>query len=158
MKITFICVGTLKDAHFRSAYAEYEKRLSAYAKVTLFEIAEHKLPKNPSDADIEMGIKKESERIVEKIPTNAYVTGLFIEGEQKSSVELSELIEKKMATHSEFVFIIGGSHGMSKAVSDVCDFKLSLSKMTFAHTLARVVLAEQTYRALSIINGSKYHK
>ena len=103
--------------------------------------------------------QKEGERLLKYIRDDAYVITLEIAGKMLDSVELSEKIEKiGINGYSNIVFVIGGSLGLHKSVSDRADFKLSFSKMTFPHQLMRVILLEQIYRCYRIINREPYHK
>lgn len=158
MRLTVIAVGGLKEKFFREAAAEYQKRLSAYAKLEILEIAEARL-RGESGAKIARALEEEGGRILQKIGPRAYVTALCVEGRQMGSVEFSEkLAEVTASGRSELVFVIGGSHGLSDAVKRRADLRLSFSEMTFPHQLMRVVLLEQLYRACNIEAGGKYHK
>lgn len=158
MRLTVIAVGGLKERFFREAAAEYQKRLSAYAKIEILEIAEARL-RGESGAEIARALEEEGGRILQRIGPRAYVTALCVEGRQMGSVELSEkLAEVTASGRPELVFVIGGSHGLSEAVKRRADLKLSFSKMTFPHQLMRVILLEQLYRACNIEAGGKYHK
>lgn len=158
MRLTVVAVGGLKEKFFREAAAEYQKRLSAYAKLEILEIAEARL-RGESGAEIARALEEEGGRILQKIGPRAYVTALCVEGRQMGSVEFSEkLAEVTASGRSELVFVIGGSHGLSDAVKRRADLRLSFSEMTFPHQLMRVVLLEQLYRACNIEAGGKYHK
>ena len=107
----------------------------------------------------ETAMEKEGERILDAIPKRAYVCALCIEGKQCSSEQFAKRLDA-LATegYSEIAFIIGGSDGLSDAVKARADWKLSFSQMTFPHQLIRVILCEQLYRAMNILDGGKYHK
>ncbi len=158
INITVIAVGGLKESYLRDGCAEYIKRLGAFAKVSMIEIDEEKLPSSPSDAQIKSAIAKEGERIIKRLPKNSAVIPLCIEGKEYSSPDFSVLIEKISLNTSSICFVIGGSYGLSDEVKGLGDYKLSFGKMTLPHQLARMVLLEQVYRAFSISNNSKYHK
>ncbi len=159
MKITVISVGKIKEKYWNMAIDEYAKRLSRYCKLELIEVVDEKTPDDASEA-LETQIKdKEGERILSKLPDNAYVIALAIEGKMLGSVELSEKINDiTVKGDSHIVFIIGGSLGLSKAVLNRADYLLSFSKMTFPHQMMRVVLLEQIYRSFRILNHEPYHK
>lgn len=159
MKITLITVGKIKEKYFTDAIAEYAKRLSRYCKLEIVEVADEKTPDGASES-LENQIKeKEGERILSKIPENAYVIALAIEGKQLDSEELANKMEQwNVNGISHLVFVIGGSLGLSSKVLSRADFKLSFSKMTFPHQLMRVVLLEQIYRSFRIRNNEPYHK
>ena len=158
LRVKIICIGKLKEKYLRDAEAEYLKRLGAFCKAEVVELPEAKLPDNPSHALIEDGLKKEAKKILAEIPKGAFVYSLCIEGKGISSEELAEKFEANARNTSNVVFIIGSSFGLDEAVKKQSDFKLSFSKMTFPHQLARIMLLEQIYRAFSINNNSKYHK
>lgn len=157
--ITILAVGKLKEQYLRKASEEYQKRLGGMCRITVTEIDEYKLPDNPSEAIIQKGLHAEGKELLKKIPQGSFVVPLCIEGKMIDSKGLAEkLQEVALAGKSQIVFIIGGSFGLSKEVKQRGDFKLSMSPMTFPHQLARIMLLEQVYRALSIQNHTKYHK
>ncbi|MBQ2676543.1 MAG: 23S rRNA (pseudouridine(1915)-N(3))-methyltransferase RlmH [Clostridia bacterium] len=159
LSINIVCVGNLKEAYFKDAVAEYAKRLKGFCKFTVTEIDEERLADNPSDAQISSVIKKEGERILKKIPAGSKVVAMCIEGKQLSSEELAQFFDTAAVSGvSNVTFIIGGSYGLWDQVKQRADVKLSMSKMTFPHQLARVMLSEQIYRAFKINQGGKYHK
>ncbi|MEG1887199.1 MAG: 23S rRNA (pseudouridine(1915)-N(3))-methyltransferase RlmH [Oscillospiraceae bacterium] len=158
-RITLICVGTLKEQYLRDAFSEYSKRLSGYCNLSILEISEYKLPQNPSEKQILSGLEKEGEKIIAQIPGTAIVIPLCIEGKMLSSADLSSRISQLLVMGaSNICFIIGGSYGLSDAVKSLGNFKLSMSRMTFPHQLARIMLAEQIYRCFKISNHESYHK
>ena len=159
VKVKIICVGSLKEKFLQEAFNEYKKRLAAFCKFELIEIDEYKLKNTQSNAKIQMGLTVEAEKILTKLSTNAYVISLCIEGEQLSSEAFSQKLQEiSTYTTSEIVFIIGSSFGLAEAVKKSSDLLLSMSKMTFPHQLARVMLCEQIYRVFQIASGGKYHK
>lgn len=158
MKITLICVGKIKEKFYREAIKEYEKRLSAYAKVNILEINDEKL-KNENEAEISIVMEKEGKNILSKIKDNQFVITLEILGENVMSEKLASKIDNLALTgSSDLVFIIGGSYGLSDEVKNRSNYALSFSKMTFPHQLMRVILLEQIYRAFKIIRKEPYHK
>lgn len=158
LKVKIICIGKLKEKYLREAQAEYLKRLGAFCKAEVRELAEERLPDNPSEAQIKDALKKEAKKISAETPKGAYVYSLCIEGREISSEELAKRIESNSSASSSVVFIIGSSFGLDEELKANSSFKLSFSPMTFPHQLARVMLLEQVYRAFSINNNSKYHK
>jgi 23S rRNA (pseudouridine1915-N3)-methyltransferase len=159
LNITIIAVGKLKEQYLRDASAEYQKRLSAFCKLSIIEIPPEKLSDNPSAKEIENALNNEAKKIIEKIPKGAKVYSMCIEGKQRSSEELSAEIDNlAVEGASNIVFIIGGSFGLSDEVKKLSAFRLSMSKMTFPHQIARIMLLEQIYRAMQISIGTKYHK
>lgn len=159
INISIICVGRLKDKFFEDASKEYLKRLQAYAKVTVYEVKAENLPDNPNDTLISAALEKEAAEIIRKIPSGAYVIPMCIEGKEYSSEELAAFFDKNtVAGNSSFAFIIGGSYGLSDNVKQLSKTRMSMSRMTFPHRLARIMLLEQIYRACKINAGEKYHK
>ncbi len=156
--VRIICVGKLKEQYWRDACAEYSKRLSAYCRFSIIEIDEHRIPDNPSAAQIEAGLNAEGKSILSKCPNGSDIIAMCIEGKPHSSEQLAALAERSAISSRGMCFIIGGSFGLSDEVKAKAKVKLSMSPMTFPHQLARVMLCEQIYRAFCINNGSKYHK
>ena len=157
--VTVIAVGRLKEDYLRAACAEYQKRLGAFCKPSVVEIEEHRLPDNPSLAQIQAGLEAEGERILRAVPSNALTVALCIEGRELSSPQLAQrLAQAGVEGRSQIVMIIGGSHGLAERVKAAAQLRLSISPITFPHQLARVMVLEQLYRAFSINAGTKYHK
>jgi len=159
LSIHLICVGKLKEKFYREAVEEYTKRLSAYCKLNLVELPEVKLPQNPSQGEIQAALDKEGAAIRAKIPQNASVIAMCVEGKTRSSEELAALVRnwaQNAAKH--LVFVIGGSYGLHPSIKEEAWVRLSMSPMTFPHHLARVMVLEQVYRAFKINEGSSYHK
>ena len=158
--INIICVGTLKEKYLREAAAEYEKRLSPYCKLKITELSEYKVSDKPSPSEIERCIETEGAAILAKIPQNAVVAAMCIEGDMLSSEDFSKRLSSLMAneTASELCFVIGGSYGLYDEIKKKALLRLSLSRMTFTHQLSRVLILEQLYRAFQISFGGKYHK
>lgn len=158
LRIRLIVTGNLKEAYWRAAAAEYEKRLGAYAKVEIVELKESRLPESPSPAEIGAALEKEADAVLAAIPPRAYKVALCVEGKQLSSEQLAQKINTVMQDSGELALIVGSSHGLSDRVKNGADFRLSVSALTFPHQLMRVLLLETVYRSLSILNGGKYHK
>jgi len=159
INLNIICVGRLKEQYLRDASAEYIKRMQTLCKLTVTEIPAEKLAENPSQKEIDRALEAEGKKIIEKIPKGAAVFAMCIEGKQRSSEELSrELDDLALTGMSNAVFIIGGSLGLSGEVKAKSKHRLSMSKMTFPHQLARIMLLEQLYRACQISLGTRYHK
>jgi len=157
--ITLICMGKCKEKFYIAAAEEYAKRMKGYCEFKLLELPEYRLPENPSPAEIQQGLAKEAEAIRKAIPKGAWFCTLTPEGRLLSSEELADTMKTvKNAGKSAACFLIGSSFGMDPSLKAQADFKLSMSKMTFPHHLARVMVLEQLYRAESIQSGSKYHK
>lgn len=159
LNITLVYLGAPKETFFREALDEYEKRLSRFCKFSEKCIKPENLPSNPGEGDIKKALAAEKQKIVEAIPRGAYKIAMCIEGKSIPSEKLAELCEELPCRGvSDIAFIIGSSHGLDESLKKECDMRLSMSPMTFAHSLAAVMLTEQIYRAFCIINGDKYHK
>ena len=159
MRISIVCVGTIKEKYLKLGIDEFSKRLSKYCKLEVIELDDEKAPENLSDKEILMIKEKEGNKILSKIKDGAYVIALAIDGKNLSSEELAETIEKLgVRGTSHIVFVIGGSLGLSDEVLRRANYKLSFSKMTFPHQLMRLILLEQVYRAYRINNREPYHK
>ncbi len=158
MTVNFIAMGKLKESYFREACAEYQKRLSSFAKVTVKEPEPVDLPQDPSRAQIDRALEREAELIRTQIK-GGFKVAMCVEGKTLPSEELAAKLEGMAGGGISTVnFIVGSSFGLAESLKKECDLRLSMSPMTFPHSLARVMLFEQVYRAFSIINNSKYHK
>lgn len=159
MNITIVSVGKLKEKYLKLGIEEYAKRMKTYAKLNLIEVADERAPENLSAAEMEEVKDKEGERILAKVPQDAYLITLEIEGKKLSSESLASHLDQ-LATHgkSKVFFVIGGSLGLSEAVMKRSNYALSFSKMTLPHQLMRLVLIEQIYRSFRINRGEPYHK
>ena len=112
-----------------------------------------------SAAQIEAALSKEADAVRAKLPNGCLVIAMCVEGRERSSEELAQLVgtwEQSSAKH--LVFLIGGSYGLHPSIKAEAQVKLSMSPMTFPHHLARIMLLEQIYRAFKIREGSSYHK
>lgn len=159
MTILVLHVSDGKEDYLLEAEKEYIKRLKPFCVYKSVLIKEEKLPDNEeNEVLIAKALEKEAERIRQKLPKRCYKVALCVEGKQLSSEKFADFIKEKQSEYSEIAFIIGSSHGLDGRLKAECDFRLSLSEMTFPHRLTRPILAEQVYRAFSIIAGKKYHK
>ena len=153
--INIVCVGNLKEKYWIDAIEEYKKRITPFAKLNIFEVKESAY--GISEKDILIAKKEEAERIKKYL--QGYVIALEIDGKNFDSESFANQIQKLMIQgNSTLTFIIGGSYGIDKELSNSADLKLSFSKFTFPHQLMRVILMEQIYRAFTILNGKTYHK
>lgn len=156
MNIKVIALGKVKEPYLKDGIDEFLKRLRPYASVEIVELPQIEIK---DDNLIEKVLNQEGEKILSKIKLDDYVITMEIKGRELSSEDFAQKV--KMLTNdgiSEIVFVIGSSCGLSKEVSNRADFKLSMSKMTFLHNFARLILIEQIYRAFKILSGEKYHK
>lgn len=158
VQVTLITVGTLKEAYWRDAVAEYEKRLSAFCKPQILQLKEVKLGDDPSNGEIEAALAEEGKRILAAVPPRAYKIALCVEGTEYSSEALAKRLDVILSQNGSIALIIGSSHGLSDEVKRACDMHLSVSKLTFPHQMMRVLILEVLYRAFGILKGTKYHK
>lgn len=160
MKITVVCVGKVKEPFYRDALAEYAKRLGRYCKWEIVEVPDVPTPDGASPAEEDRIKAKEAERILAVLDkSDGLVCTLEIGGRKLSSEQFADWIAKQsVAGTSHITFVIGGSLGLHRSVTERSDISLSFSDMTFPHQLMRVILSEQVYRAFRIINGEPYHK
>lgn len=156
IKVNVVAVGKVKENYFKQGIDEYAKRLSKYCRFTLKEIEEENYIK-VDDKLIDKIKEIEADRILKNL--SGFVVIMAIEGQKISSEKFAKTIKDLTDKGvNEITFVIGGSYGLSDRVKNRADIKLSFSDMTFPHTLFRLMLTEQIYRAFSINGGSAYHK
>ena len=158
MTVNIICVGKIKEDFFIKASAEFEKRLSRFCSFNVIQLPDKAIPDNASKAEEDSVLKKEGDEILKKIGKSDIVVAMCIEGKQLSSEELADKMQEFQMQASTIDFVIGGSLGLSPEVKARANFKLSMSKMTFPHRIARLMLEEQIYRAFKINANETYHK
>ena len=157
--IKLITLGKIKEQYFKDAILEYSKRITRFDKIEIVELNDLSIPENPSEKEIDKILDSEAYQILNKINQDDYLFVLAIEGQLIDSNQLSESIRNiKIEGHSNIVFVIGSSYGLSEKVKQRADKLISFGKITLPHQLIRVVLVEQIYRALMIDSGSTYHK
>lgn len=156
MKIKIIALGKIKEKFLKDGIDEFLKRLTPYTSIEIIEIQ----PIEIKDENlIEKALEQEAEKILANIKKDSYVITLEILGKQLSSEDFASKIDEITKNGiSELVFVIGSSCGISPKVSQRANFKLSISKMTFLHQFARLLLVEQIYRAFKILKNETYHK
>ena len=156
MKIKIIALGKIKEKFLKDGIDEFLKRLTPYASVEVVELSSVEI----KDENLtQKALEQEAEKILANIKADSYVITLEILGKQLSSEDFAQKInEITVSGISELVFIIGSSCGIAPSVSQRANFKLSISKMTFLHQFARLLLVEQIYRAFKILKGETYHK
>lgn len=156
MKIKIVALGKIKEKFLKEGIDEFLKRLTPYASVEVLELSPIEIKDENLTSKV---LEQEGEKILANIKPNSYVITMEIEGQIVSSEKFSQKLEEiGNEGYNEIVFVIGSSCGLSKSVSNRADFKLSLSKMTFLHQFARLLLIEQIYRAFKIQKGETYHK
>lgn len=158
---TVIYVGDskLKEDYFLEAEKEYIKRLKPFCDYNTVAVKEERLPEDEGNTVmVERALNSEADRIRLKIPKRCFKIALCVEGKKMTSESFATMLGEKTAEFSDIVFIIGSSHGLDGKLKKECDLLLSFSDMTFPHRFMRPILAEQVYRAYTIITGKKYHK
>lgn len=153
--ISIIAVGKIKEKSLKSLIDEYVKRISGYTKIEIIEVNDE-----PNDKlEQEKVLSIEAQRILKQIKKDSYVILLSLKGKQSDSLEFASMLEKiNTYNSSHIIFVIGGSLGVSDEVEKRADYLLNLSKLTFPHNLARLIILEQIYRAFKINNNETYHK
>lgn len=155
MKIKFVIIGKTVEKYLVEGISEYEKRLKKYIS---FEIITLKDIKNAGNMSINTIKSKEAEQLMPYLGNNNFRILLDEKGTEFSSTEFATFLEKKMSGDGrDIIFFVGGPYGFDKIVYDNCDFKISLSKMTFSHQMVRLIFTEQLYRAFTILHNEPYH-
>lgn len=158
MRFYVVCIGKIKDAYLRDGVAEFVKRMRPYGGITITELNESKIGDKPSDADRKQVVDDEGERLLKVVPKNAYTVLLDVYGKTMSSEDLAKTVAKlEVDGISDMAFIIGGAFGVSEALRQSVNYKLSFSPMTFTHQMVRLLLVEQIYRASKINRNEPYH-
>ncbi|MBR2561290.1 MAG: 23S rRNA (pseudouridine(1915)-N(3))-methyltransferase RlmH [Eubacterium sp.] len=159
MQITIACVGKIKEKYLIMGLAEFQKRLSGYCRLSWIEVPDEKTPEDASAAEENEIRGTEGEKLLKRLPEQAWIIALALNGKQLDSVQLSRRIDTLSVNgHSHLVFVIGGSLGLSDAVLQRADESWSFSALTFPHQLMRLILLEQLYRAFRISRNEPYHK
>lgn len=152
--LTIAAVGRLRTSHWRAAQQDYVSRLERYTKLSLIEVSDY-LSSNESDA---VTIAKEGAALLEAVAGTPWTIALDARGKQTTSEGLASYLHKQVRVYRDIAFLIGGPVGLSDEVLTQCNERLALSALTFPHELARVLLLEQLYRAMTILSGEQYHK
>ena len=159
MGLVILCVGKVRERYYADALNEYIKRLSTLTPCAVTEVADEPEPRQLTQAAIEHVLRIEGDRLLAKLTPGAYVIALCVDAKQYASEELAARLNQLFVMgKSDVVFVIGGSLGLHEQVLRRADERMSMSRMTFPHQLARVVLSEQLYRAAKINAGQRYHK
>lgn len=153
-RISVIAVGALKEAYWRDACDEYSERLKPYARLSVTEVGETRFSKSTDRARV---VRTEGERLLRVVPRGAHVIALVPSGKSYSSEQFADVLKREGESGHMICFLIGGPLGLSDDVLRFAQQKLTLSSLTFTHQLARVVLFEQVYRAMTIIHSKTYH-
>jgi len=155
VKLVLVTVGKRMPDWVNTAFTEYNKRLPAELKLVLVEIAPAKRNKSTKSA---AAVKEEMQRIHAALPRKAIKVVLDKNGRQLFSTSLSKKIDSWQQEGRDVALIIGGADGLNGDLLDSADFSWSLSRLTLPHALVRVIVAEQIYRAWSILKGHPYHR
>lgn len=156
MKIKIIALGKIKEKFLKEGSDEFMKRLTSYASLEIIELPAIEIKDENLTAKT---LDLEGEKILSHIKPQSFVITMEIKGKMFSSEEFAEKIEELTNEGvSEIIFVIGSSCGISPIVSNRANLKMSMSKMTFLHQFARLILVEQIYRAFKIIKNETYHK
>ena len=160
MKVTIVAVGKIREKYIKDGIGEYAKRISRFAKLSIIEVADEKVPDKLSKLQEQEIKEKEGEKILSKVVKDAYVILLDLKGAKLDSLGFAKEIENILCVKgcSHIAFIIGGSIGIGENVKKQANFAVSFSDMTFPHQLMRLILLEQIYRVLKINNNETYHK
>lgn len=146
MQIQILCVGKIKDSYIADGISEFEKRLQPYVKLFTTEVP---------DAD---STEKEGKLLLSKIKNGFITAALNPSGCEMTSIELAQFIGRSKLSGKNICFIIGGPSGLSKELISKTDYNISFSRLTFTHTMCRLILVEQIYRSYRILSGEPYHK
>jgi 23S rRNA (pseudouridine1915-N3)-methyltransferase len=155
LQLQIITVGQKMPGWVETACADYLKRMPRELKIEITSIA---LAQRKSGASVEQLKQQEASQIIKKLPTGSYSIALDERGKQWSSIEWSRQLEYWMREHPRVNLIIGGPDGLGDECREACAQTLALGAMTMPHTLVRVVLIEQLYRAWTLLNGHPYHR
>lgn len=155
MRIRLICVGTKMPAWVTSGFQEYAKRLPSDMRLELLEIPPGHRGKG---ADVKRAIEKESKQILSALGKDERVVALDVQGRNWSTEQLAESLRGWQMGGQNVALLIGGPDGLSAECLALAQQRWSLSNLTFPHPLVRVILAEQIYRAWSLLNNHPYHR
>ncbi len=155
VKITIICLGKYKESAYIELEKEYLKRLRSYSLVKVIEIPEEPYYKNSDLDNIKL---KEAEKIKKYLNEGSIVILLSESGTERSSKDFAQNLERLSSLGQELVFVLGSGIGLHDSLKEYANYSISLSKLTFPHNLARILLLEQIYRGFTIISGKEYHK
>ncbi|HWR08557.1 23S rRNA (pseudouridine(1915)-N(3))-methyltransferase RlmH [Sporomusa sp.] len=158
MKITILAIGKIKEKYLTAGIQEFLKRLTPFCKLDILELAEERMPDNPSPAEKTQALTREGERILKAVRQGSYLIVLDVAGQALSSEQLAAKFDSlALSGNSDITFVIGGAFGLSAELVAAGKERLSFSKMTFTHQMIRLLLVEQVYRAFKISRGEPYH-
>lgn len=158
MTIKIYAIGKIKD-FYKAGVDEYLKRISGYSKIEVIELKDDSLSDKPSESEIKKAKDNEGKRVLSLLKNNEFLIGLDLNKKEMTSEEFASfLLDSLVNNGSSVSFVIGGSYGLSDELKKRINVSISISKLTYPHQLARLVLVEQIFRAFKIINNETYHK
>lgn len=159
MKYRIISVGKIREKFYSDGIKEYLKRLRAYGNIELIHGLEEKVPPRAGEKEIERVLQREGERILTLLGDDEIVVALDVHGLMPTSEELSQYMgEWNQSGKIRVNLIIGSSHGLAEMIKKRANYIISVSRLTFPHQMAGLVLSEQIYRGFRILKGEPYHK
>lgn len=153
MKVRIVAAGTRLPAWMNAGYEEYARRMPPESPLALHEIAVER-----TSGGVERAVKTEGARMLAQVPPGTYVVALDVGGRALDTAALAQWWAGRLRDGRDLAFLIGGPEGLAPTCLERADERLSLSKLTLPHGLARVVLAEALYRAASLLKGHPYHR
>jgi len=155
MQINLISVGNRMPGWVQQGYDEYAKRMPKECTLVLKEVMPGKRGKN---SDIPRIVRDEGERMINAIPARTHIVTLDIPGKSWTTPELSSAMKRWMESGQNLALMVGGPEGLSDSVRELSNESWSLSRLTFPHPIVRILVAEQLYRAWSLLNNHPYHR
>lgn len=155
MRIYLVAIGQRLDAWVNQGYEEYARRLPPECQLQLIEVPPNKRTKNTDTRRI---IQEEGDRLLAAVPANSRLLVLDAGGQLWNTVQLADHLQQWMADGRDVAMLIGGPDGLSEQCKMRAETSLALSRLTFPHPLVRIIIAEQVYRANSILKGHPYHR
>jgi 23S rRNA (pseudouridine1915-N3)-methyltransferase len=160
-RVKIVAIGKVKEKWMAEAIGEYAKRLGRFCRFEVAEVSDERIDASggaAGSAGIERGLRREGDRALARLAADAYVAVADVAGETLGSEGFAERLRATLGQGQELTFVVGGSHGLHADVLARSDWRFSMSRMTFPHQLARLMLVEQIYRAFKIISNETYHK
>jgi 23S rRNA (pseudouridine1915-N3)-methyltransferase len=158
VRIKIVAVGKVREKYLSDAIAEYGKRLGRFCALEIAEVGESKNLREGDPALVGRQLAAEAAAIMARIGSGAYLIATDVQGEAPDSAGFARKLGGLIGQAPEIAFAIGGSHGLHEDVRRMAGYRLSMSRLTFPHQLARLILMEQLYRAFKILGNEKYHK
>lgn len=153
--IKIIAVGKIKSEALNNLVDDYQKKIAGYHKIEVIEVKDEAIVANDSPESI---MNKEAERVLKYIKDDEYVILLDLHGQMMDSESFAKKLDSLFNSYSKITFVIGGSLGLGEKLRQKAKYCLKLSPMTFLHSMTRLILLEQIYRAFKINNHETYHK